>query len=288
VTYSEGYTGEGAAITGAITINGDANVSFTGGTYTAKISDSWCAEGYQAVANEDGTWTVMDKDLCNAAKIGSVYYADIQSALDAAVSGDIVTLLTSGELAAAFVGAGVTLDLNGNTLTGTNYVICFGQIIDSADGKGAVITPADSTILAEDNAQLPLYDSALGGYRFYSYTFNMLGVRTDAATGDPVFGIRLALSNEDGYALLAKADNGATVRVKLTWEGMTTTAPEFTFSSDLMAIYAQSMETAPYYALLLRVTGAEGKNLTVESSVQTVSRMGANTDPVSYSVPESE
>jgi len=217
-----------------------------------------------------------------------VYYADIQSALDAAVSGDIVTLLTSGELAAAFVGAGVTLDLNGNTLTGTNYVICFGQIIDSADGKGAVITPADSTILAEDNAQLPLYDAELGGYRFYSYTFNMLGVRTDSATGDPVFGIRLALSNEDGYALLAKADNGATVRVKLTWEGMTTTAPEFTFSSDLMAIYAQSMETAPYYALLLRVTGAEGKDLTVESSVQTVSRMGATTDPVSYSVPAAE
>jgi len=69
---------------------------------------------------------------------------------------------------------------------------------------------------------------------------------------------------------------------------MTTTAPEFVFSSELMAMYAESMETAPYYALLLQVSGAEGMDLTVGSSVQTDSRMGAIADPVSYSVAAAE
>ena len=85
-----------------------------------------------------------------------------------------------------------------------------------------------------------------------------------------------------GY--LADAESGMTLKVTLRWEGMEVDAPEYSFSSDLMALYADKIQKSSAYALLLRVSGAEGKTLTVTPSVETLTRMNAQADTISHTV----
>ena len=141
------------------------------------------------------------------------YYASIYEALAAAKSGETVKLLVDGETETLMmIGAGVTLNLNGHTVTAGN-VFSFGDIIDNngtTDGKGGIIISNDRTKafvqLQKDNDYLPLYDAADGCYRFYGYNLSVLTYQL-SGTNAIQFRYRLRLATAEAYQLLADTAN---------------------------------------------------------------------------------
>jgi hypothetical protein len=83
------------------------------------------AEGYVAVDNGNGTWTVVNGSSYYVAQVGEgAKYATLQEAVDAAGSGDTVTLLKDVTVTSAVTvasGKEFTLDLNGHTLSRTDH-----------------------------------------------------------------------------------------------------------------------------------------------------------------------
>ena len=100
-------------------------VSVSGGKFSsipANMTDL-CKDGFVPVKSADGTYRVVAGSY--VAKIGEEAYITLEDALKAAVSGDTVVLLaditTSGtEGIEVKVKGGITLDLNGHSIDGTN------------------------------------------------------------------------------------------------------------------------------------------------------------------------
>ena len=130
-------------------------VTLAGGSVNVPVEEQYIADGY--AQNEDGY--VLPSDMQDAvAKIekgdGAVsYYNDLQAAVDAAVDGDVITVLkditTSGSLiansASKPLSAEITVDLNGKTITSTNSLSPVFQVyptknftLTSSDGRGTV------------------------------------------------------------------------------------------------------------------------------------------------------
>jgi len=85
-------------------------------------------------------------------------YADLTDALDAAElnGGDTVQLIADVSTGMVMVVEGVTLDLNGNTLT-AKYVASFGNVVDNSDDNtGVLAVNANRFTAREDNDQLPV------------------------------------------------------------------------------------------------------------------------------------
>ncbi len=87
---------------------GEGSVSIIGGTYAYK-PDNFVAEGYKAVENEDGTWTVVKRPYI--AQVGETKYYDLQTALNACTNGETVKLIadvTYGEDDVVYAHGGAT------------------------------------------------------------------------------------------------------------------------------------------------------------------------------------
>ena len=86
---------QGGTFTGVMKV-ADAYVTadpivITGGTFDTDVS-AYVADGYEAVANEDGTFHVGEIPPVPAAMIGSVEYATFAEALDKVQDGEVITL----------------------------------------------------------------------------------------------------------------------------------------------------------------------------------------------------
>lgn len=105
----------------SITDNAKTKVSISGGTFNQDVTQ-YCADGYEAKNNDNGTWTVREKaDASFVAQIGGVKYTTLAAAITAAQNGDTVKLVGNETVSATVaVDKNLTLDLGGNTLTGTN------------------------------------------------------------------------------------------------------------------------------------------------------------------------
>ena len=68
--------------------------------------------------------------------------------------------------------AGVTLDLNGKTMT-SSFLFATGNVIDSTDGTGKLIVGQKNVLFQKNEKYLPLYDKTEGAYRFFVYKFLM-------------------------------------------------------------------------------------------------------------------
>ena len=91
------------------------NFEVSGGTFNKKVTDSYCADGLSCVKNADGTYGVA----VAIAQIGSVNYASLQDAINAAKNGKTVQLLNdTTENVTIDSTKQITLDLNGHTLNG--------------------------------------------------------------------------------------------------------------------------------------------------------------------------
>lgn len=166
-------------------------------------------------------------------------------------------LTANAELAALTVEDGKTLDLNGHTLT-VNDLACFGSI------TGTGVLQAENLLLS-DLAAMPLYDSATGGYQFFSYEIKSLGVRENK-DGSVSYGFALDFAHKDAYKLLAELDSGAQLQLQLAWgENSKTLA----FAPEYLSQYAKLQMQYPnaQAALILGVTGMGSDALTVTPAV---------------------
>ena len=125
-------------------------VFVSGGTFSSAVPEGLCATGYISVANNDGTHTV--KKGVYVAKVDNVKYETLQAAIDAAKSGDTVTLLKDIDLPATAVvkGKTITLDLNGRTISNS------ADIWDESKYAWSLIS-------VRDNGDLTINDTAGGG-----------------------------------------------------------------------------------------------------------------------------
>ena len=106
------------------------NLNISGGTFTVEIEQSWCAEGFGPVANEDGTYSVEEGTI--VAEVNGVKYISLAAAVKAANAGETVKLLADIEMPAVTVDteydlnvSGLIIDLNGNTVSVPNKALVF-------------------------------------------------------------------------------------------------------------------------------------------------------------------
>jgi len=183
-------------------------------------------------------------------------YDTLTDALNEAVSGDTVTLLADCAAEEIQIQDGVTLDLNGKTLTATSVVANVGGkgiVKDSSDGKGGIAIAQDAIALHADNGQLPLYDN--GTYRFFNCETTQLFASDDAKA---MFGVQFTM-NDAAYTLLAQEGNAGMVltgNLALTLDDKTTNFI-YNFKADNVTSYAANKlaDDGKNWAIVLTVTG---------------------------------
>lgn len=169
-----------------------------------------------AAIHKYGTPTGAFCTVCGAsvpAKVGDTYYADLQTAADAAKDGGTVTLLSDITIAAPLVITGtVTLDLNGHRLscTASDADACaikigdyphagYLTLTDSAGG-GSISCPAGKGVrLSLNNCSLTMNGGTITGcatgVSISGSTFTMNGGTIESCSGNAVY-----LSNSTMYA----------------------------------------------------------------------------------------
>ena len=168
----------------------------------------------------------------------NVYYDDLMVAIMDAQAGDTVRPIVDIETNIVTVFDGVTLDLNGYTLT-TRYFTAYGDVIDGQVG-GYGLIKAQRAHAASEQSYLPVYDTAAGGYRFYKYELVNKGYRVSGTT--ITFGIHLALENPDGYSVIANTsesdlDEHLQLHAHIGWTGLGDEV-DYVFTSNTIIGYA--------------------------------------------------
>ena len=123
----------------------DTTYAVSGGSFTKAVLPEYCAEGFVPAANADGTYGVK---VAPVAKIGTVEYATLASAIAAAKDGDTVTL-TADTTEDVTIDKNITLDLGTKTLTNTGA------------GKATLTVAAGATAVVENG-------SIVGGASYYN------------------------------------------------------------------------------------------------------------------------
>jgi len=112
---------KGGSFTGLESIGPEGKVTIYGGTFNIDPA-AFVAPGYEAVANEDGTWTVQEAaEVENVVELDGTGYASLAEALEAlgdseSKTGTIKLLKDVTESFNVKAGESLTLDLNGCTL----------------------------------------------------------------------------------------------------------------------------------------------------------------------------
>lgn len=118
---------KGGTFNGEIGLSGsvkDVNLADVATVYGGKFPadfdvSSYLADGYEAVKNADGTWTVSEKPTANVIEVATK--AELDAAIAAANDGDTIKLTADIESSAVIViNKPITLDLGGFKLTTTN------------------------------------------------------------------------------------------------------------------------------------------------------------------------
>ncbi len=167
ITITDGdFTGvAGKAIGGCdpISTGNPVNVTISGGTYSAEhnIDASYLAEDCFVTENKDGTYTVEELTLANAAAaIGDTPYATLAEALTAAADGDVIELIwNEGNDPIAMNGAvfGKTVTITGTaTVDWSKGFLFIGR---GGEGNGKVIFENANLTSASDSASYGIHVS---------------------------------------------------------------------------------------------------------------------------------
>lgn len=153
---------------------------------------------------------------------GNHYYS-IEAALASVKSGDTISLLdnvTTGDLILPY---GVSLDLNGYTLTADSVLTYRSNgIIDSSENVSGLlkIKEAEGNMISADNVQLPVYDHTADGYRFFS-----VAVFSHTVTGKnantPKAWFKIQAENMAQLYNLISSGSEMEIKLKMTWDGQT-------------------------------------------------------------------
>ncbi len=302
-TFTVKLTAKGAAALGAT----DVSVAFMNSGMMGNDITVVYGSHYSTVAVKKAI-TIAENESAAVAMIGSNTYQSVAEALAAATSGKTVVLMKdcADTATVSVINTGVTLDLNGYTLTANN-ILSFGNVIDSATDDNETATVGGIKIsnntanafvsLQAGNTYLPIYDSTNGCYRFFKYDFKVSNpsykYNAEETPNSVKFGYQLVLDNEVGYQLLANESNerGFDIHVDVEWDvadGKRGTS--ITFRTDTLAEFAEGTlnkfdeiqaGTKSMGALTLTVNGlnllAEGATITTASTLQSVTNVEKGT-----------
>lgn len=134
----------------------DDSCAISGGSFTVEPDEKYLADNFEFIDNDgNGVYEVMEGVV---AKIGDVGYTSLQAAINAAETGETVTLLSDvkGNITVA-QDKQITLDLNGKKIendgsshTVTNYgtltVTGNGTVDNTANGRSALYNAPDASL----------------------------------------------------------------------------------------------------------------------------------------------
>ena len=231
-------------------INGTANITIFGGTFTNFDPEEngaegdgtdFCASQYLSKDNNDNSWTVIIAEpACWNMQTGK-YYKTVAEGLAEAKAKETVQLLKSMQEGDLQLLPGTKLDINGFTLSADNVVgVGTTHIYDGANNSengyraNGVLRIAGELILADDNCAIPVYSPVDGGYIFVDFLFNqgqdqfngisrinalvtsrttkiITLLRNGASDNDIQIGIRLTVNAEDSVTFVFTDDTIKTV-----------------------------------------------------------------------------
>ena len=178
-------------------------------------------EGYE-VQLIDGIYSVCGVDY--VAQIGETKYATVVEALAAAKSGETVLMVADSTEGTIIIPVGVTLDLNGQTLTVTSMFVKFGDLIDG-DGTTAAGTlrMADTVnaMWGNVNEQIPI--KTANGYKFAGVV--KMNVKYKPEENKYIF---QPIFSAAGNKLLdeGEAETGVSIEIHVDWLKAATTETE--------------------------------------------------------------
>jgi len=184
-------------------------------------------------------------------------YDNLQEALHAAKEGQTIAMVKDVQTTLIMIPEKVTLDLNGWTLD-TQYVTCYGDLVDLDDANGGLLKVAPKRILIKaTNAQMPVKTEE--GYKFY--TLEKWNVKYVADQSKYAF---QPLIEADAHKLLlerAKA-SGVTLNVRVSWKQKDgVRSQDFVYSDTFVTDFLNSYkaETGKYGRMFtLTLNGTEG------------------------------
>ena len=192
----------------------------------------------------------MDLTLVEAAASGPV---DIADTINNATSGTITLEADAETTKDITIADGVTLDLNGHTLTAPS-VTAFGtgSVIDGDADKTGLLKVTGDLGLTSSDACFPLYDSANEGYRFYTANLEELNPIGNA------YYFRLKFSHSSAYDLIANGDSGLKIGVQMTWEGLEEDVFAYPdASTGFYTNWANAVKNSETIAIKVTVNGTE-------------------------------
>ena len=203
-------------------------VSVSGGTFSSEVKPEYCAIGFEPKTNGDGTYGVRaaEGNAYYTNGDGKVVYGDLSALLtDSETEGKTITLLTNVTSAKSIALwddrtidlAGLVLEFTGNA----KFMTMDGWIKDSTNGNGVLKIAQtygegkQTTAIQSSNEQLPIYDSAKGGYRL----FDCKMVSMKKAEGDGVvIWLCPQFKNLEAYKLLKSGNaHNTAVSVIVSW-----------------------------------------------------------------------
>ena len=271
----------------------DGTIAVSGGTFSSAVKPEYCAIGFEPKDNGNGTYGVKaaEGNAYYTKEDGKVVYGDLSALLtDSATEGKTITLLTNVTSAKSIALwddrtidlAGLVLEFTGNA----KFMTMDGWIKDSTNGNGLLKIAQtygegkQTTAIQSSNEQLPIYDSAKGGYRL----FDCKMVSMKQAKGDGVvIWLCPQFKNLEAYKLLKSGNaHNTAVSVIVSWN---TTSGEkvsrsFEFTQAMMDTVVNNYNfeaNRPGQLFILTLTGL-GSDLTgVITNVAAQPCMGSKT-----------
>ena len=265
---------------------GTANIIVKGGTFTGfdpannkaeGENTNFVAAGYKSVDNGNGTYTVVKNENV-VAVIGDKEYETLAAATTAAKAGDTIVLVADakGEQFVVIM-SGVTLNLNGHSITGATMFYASGEVIDTSATKGVVSATSYSMNL--ENTYTSIYDKEKSGYSFFDLTIQsgVKNVEGDANAKAVQFRLKkdtnAALAERNrAFELLKKGVDSSRVeaRVTVTWtDGDTTQHLIFVFTDDFMAQYCNPTQAKLFQVIFSGLDSIQANSIKAVASFVT-------------------
>ena len=185
------------------------------------------------------------------ARIGEQTYTSLKSAMENAKPGETVSLQMTTATGSLDVPAGVILDLNGFTVM-TSEMFSAGHIVDSSEDNSGMLCVPDLSGINESNKEVPIYDSAVWGYRFFK-----ISVASKAVTGRKAESAKYWFQvNIENFELASEliGENELAIGVQLVWDGqenLTVAVANADFAGKWLAAEAE----APGNYIVFTATG---------------------------------